>query len=76
LFARLQHVVAAAWSGETSIVCQFAARALSDRSCTTMIAAPRINGKLQDEWASTPRSRTLKPGWYLFSDWTMPIFQT
>ena len=50
--------------------------ALSDRSCTTMIAAPRINGKLQDEWASTPRSRTLKPGWYLFSDWTMPIFQT
>jgi len=65
LFARLQHVVAAAWSGETPPYVTLRREALSDRSCTTMIAAPRINGKLQDEWASTPRSTTLKPGWCL-----------
>jgi FkbM family methyltransferase len=76
LFARLQRVMAAAWSGETPSYVTLRREALSDRSGTTMIAAPRVNGKLQDEWASTPGSRPLKHSSCLFSDWTMPIFQT
>jgi hypothetical protein len=64
----LQRGAAAAWICETPSYVTMRPEALSDRSGSTMIAAPRVNGKLQDEWASPPGSRPLKHGWRLFSD--------
>ena len=51
-FARLQRVVATAWSGETPSHVTLWREALSDRTGTTTIAALRVNDRLQDEWAS------------------------
>jgi FkbM family methyltransferase len=51
-FARLQQAVSAAWGGEVPPHVTLRREALAERSGTTTIAAPRINGILQEEWAS------------------------
>ena len=60
-FARLQRTVAAAWGGEIPSHITLRREALSDRSGTTTIAVPRVNGNFQDEWASIAKDyKTLR----------------
>ena len=79
LFARLQHVVAAAWGGEIPSHVTLRREALSDRIGTTMIAAPRINGKLQDEWASIVKDyaalRQADPRIETIETWSVPVLR-
>ena len=57
-FARLQQAVSAAWGGEVPPHVTLRREALAERSGTTTIAAPRINGILQEEWASISKDYT------------------
>jgi FkbM family methyltransferase len=51
-FVRLQQAVAAAWGGEVPPHVTLRPEALAERSGMTTISAPRINGVVQEEWAS------------------------
>jgi len=78
-FARLQRIVAAAWGGETPVHVTLRCEALSDRSGTTMIAMPRVNGKLQDEWASIAKNyaalREADPRIEAIESWSVPALR-
>jgi FkbM family methyltransferase len=51
-FARLQQSLAAAWGGSVPPHVTLRPEALADRTGMTTLSAPRINGVLQEEWAS------------------------
>ncbi len=51
-FARLQKAVSSAWDGKIPPHITLRREALAERSGTMMIAAPRVGGVLQEEWAS------------------------
>jgi FkbM family methyltransferase len=51
-FARLECAVSNAWGGKIPQHVLLYQAALGDRNGVTTITAPRVNGKLQDEWAS------------------------
>jgi FkbM family methyltransferase len=78
-FVRLQRVVAAAWGGEIPSHVTLRREALSDRSGTTTIAAPRVNGKLQDEWASIAKDyavlRQADPRIESIETWSVPVLR-
>jgi len=52
VFVRLQEAVAAAWGGEVPPHVTLRPEALAERSGMTTISAPRIDGIVQEEWAS------------------------
>ena len=60
-FARLQRVVGAAWGCETPSHVTLRREALSDRSGTTTVAAPQVDRRLQDEWASIAKNYAALP---------------
>lgn len=51
-FARLQHLLSAAWGGAVPPHVTLRPEAVADRSGRTTLSVPRINGTLQEEWAS------------------------
>ena len=78
-FARLQRSVAAAWGGEIPSHVTLRREALSDRSGQTTIAMPRVNGKLQDEWASIAKDyaalRQADPRIEAIETWSVPVLR-
>ena len=78
-FARLQRCVAAAWGGEIPSHVTLRREALSDRNGTATIAAPRVNGELQDEWASIAKDyaalRQADPRIEAIETWSVPVLR-
>jgi FkbM family methyltransferase len=78
-FARLQRTLAAAWGGETPSHVTLRREALSDRSGTTTIAVPRVNGNIQDEWASIAKDykalRHADPRIEEIQTWSVPVLR-
>jgi FkbM family methyltransferase len=79
-FARLRQAVSAAWGGEVPPHVTLRREALAERSGTTTIAAPRINGRSGRRSPRTTRpyvrpiraSRQSKPGRCRCCAWMMP----
>ena len=78
-FARLQQAVSAAWGGEVPSHVTLRREALADRSGTVTIAAPRINGSLQEEWASIFKDytalREADPRIEAIENWSVPVLR-
>ena len=78
-FARLQRVVAAAWGGEIPSHVTLRREALSDRNGKTTIAMPRVNGRLQDEWASIAKDyaalRQADARIEAIESWSVPVLR-
>ena len=78
-FARLQQAVSAAWGGEVPPHVTLRREALAERSGTTTIAAPRINGILQEEWASISKDyaalRQADPRIEAIETWSVPMLR-
>lgn len=78
-FARLQQAVSAAWGGEIPPHVTLRREALAERSGTTTIAAPRINGILQEEWASISKDytalREADPRIEAVETWSVPMLR-
>lgn len=51
-FARLQHALSAAWGGAVPPHVTLRPEAVADRTGKAILSIPRINGTLQEEWAS------------------------
>jgi len=75
-FARLQQSVSAAWDGEIPRHITLWREALADRSGMTTISVPRINGVVQEEWASISKDyvalRTADPRIEAVETWLVP----
>jgi len=54
-FARLRQSLAAAWGGTVPSHVTLRSEALGDRTGMATLSAPRVNGALQEEWASTAK---------------------
>lgn len=78
-FARLRQAVSAAWGGEVPSHVTLRREALAERSGTTTIAAPRINGILQEEWASISKDyaalRQADPRIEAIETWSVPVLR-
>jgi FkbM family methyltransferase len=78
-FVRLQRAVTAAWDGKIPPHVTLRCEALSDRNGKTTIAAPRVNGKLQDEWASIAKDyavlRQADPRIEAIETWSVPVLR-
>ena len=76
-FACLQQAMSAAWGGEVPPHVTLRRGALAERSGTTTIAAPRINGILQEEWASISKDyaalRQADPRIEAIETWSVPM---
>jgi FkbM family methyltransferase len=78
-FARLQRAVSAAWGGAVPPHITLRHEALAERGGTTTIAAPRIAGVLQEEWASIAKDyaalRKADPRIEAIETWTVPLLR-
>jgi hypothetical protein len=78
-FARLQQAVSAAWGGEVPPHVTLRREAMAERSGTTTIAAPSINGTLQEEWASISKDyaalREADPRIEAIETWPVPMLR-
>ena len=75
-FLRLQEAVAAAWGGEVPPHVTLRPAALAELSGTTTISAPRVNGTVQEEWASIAKDyvslRDADPRIEAIETWSVP----
>jgi len=78
-FARLRAAVEAAWGGAVPSHVTLRPEALAEHAGTTTIAAPRVNGTLQDEWASIAKDyaalRAADPRIEGVETWTVPTLR-
>jgi FkbM family methyltransferase len=78
-FARLQQTVSAAWGGEIPSHVTLRPEALAERSGMTAISAPRINGMVQEEWASISKDyaalREADPRIEGVETWSVPVMR-
>ena len=78
-FTRLQQALSAAWGGMVPPHVTLRREALAERSGTTTIAAPRINGVLQEEWASIAKDyaalRAADPRIEAIETWPVPLLR-
>jgi FkbM family methyltransferase len=78
-FARLQQAISAAWNGQIPPHVTLRQEALAERSGTTTIAAPRVAGVLQEEWASISKDyealRQADPRIDAVENWTVPLLR-
>lgn len=75
-FVRLEQAVLAAWDGHVPHHVTLRREALGSETGTTAIAAPRVGGILQEEWASTVKDyetlRRADPRIDAIETWTVP----
>jgi FkbM family methyltransferase len=75
-YERLRHEVAAAWGGRVPPHVTLRREALAERSGTVTIAAPRVGGTLQEEWASIAKDyealRQADPRIEAVDTWSVP----
>jgi FkbM family methyltransferase len=78
-FVRLQRALSEAWSGSVPPHVTLRREALAERSGTTTIAAPRIGGVLQEEWASISKDyvglRQADRRIESIETWTVPLLR-
>jgi FkbM family methyltransferase len=78
-FARLQQSLSAAWDGRIPPHVSLRREALADRSGMTTISVPRINGVLQEEWASISKDyaalRAADPRIEAVETWSVPLLR-
>jgi hypothetical protein len=78
-FARLQQSHSAAWDGRIPPHVTLRREALVDRNRMTTISVPRINGVLQEEWASICKGyaalRDADPRIEAVETWSVPLLR-
>jgi FkbM family methyltransferase len=78
-FSRLQQSLAAAWGGAVPPHVTLRPEALADRTGTTALSAPRVNGVLQEEWASIAKDyaalHAADPRIEAIETWSVPLLR-
>ena len=78
-FARLREAVAGAWGGAVPPHVTLRPEALAERSGLATIAAPRVNGAVQEEWASIAKDyetlRDADPRIEAIETWSVPLLR-
>ncbi len=78
-FTRLQQSLAAAWGGAVPPHVTLRPEALADRNGMTTLSAPRINGVLQEEWASIAKDyaalHAADPRIEAIETWSVPLLR-
>jgi FkbM family methyltransferase len=77
-FARLQECLAAAWGGRVPAHVTLRPEALADRAGMAVLSVPRINGVLQEEWASIAKDyspHAADPRIEAIETWSVPLLR-
>jgi len=78
-FARLKQSLAAVWGGAVPPHVTLRPEALSDHTGMVMLSAPRIDGALQEEWASIAKDyaalRAADPRIEAIETWSVPVLR-
>lgn len=77
-FARLQKCLAAAWGGAVPPHVTLRPEALADCAGMTTLSVPRINGVLQEEWASIAKDyspHAVDPRIEAIETWSVPLLR-